>query len=291
LPLSLAPTDGQGVEQGTTASHVEQAREFAFAHRSATAYVERLQLLQKTLDRAKSQDSDQLRQAGVAHVLDAAIGVLLDLQTELTQPEEEIHAVRTVIAECQRSLEGIARRQQEEYAKKLRDYQAWALGMICHFDSYDGRGWRYDAAHSRIEGALTSFKSPQGDMTWDLLQEFPAAKPLLEQKIGLKLNDVRDARLTVAQQKRIFQAADGGRFGGWKNSVNTELAYLATREAIIQWPLPINVSLLDPPVAQLYQKAFAKGWERLEGRSDQLEGAKAAARVVKLTVEEAASRP
>ena len=60
---------------------------------------------------------------------------------------------------------------------------------------------------------------------------------------------------------------------------------MVVQEAMITYLLPINVSLLDPPVAQLYQQVFSKGWEKLEGRDDQLELAKGAARVRKKSLD------
>ena len=40
---------------------------------------------------------------------------------------------------------------------------------------------------------------------------------------------------------------------------------------------PINRALLDPPVAELYQRAFRDGWNKLDGRSEQMEVAQQSA--------------
>ena len=45
--------------------------------------------------------------------------------------------------------------------------------------------------------------------------------------------------------------------------------------------IEISANHLDVPVAQLYQKAFQKGWERLDGRDDQLHVAQKSATTVK----------
>lgn len=246
-------------------------------------YSEKIALLRQTLATSKGLDNDRLRQAGIARVQDAAINVLLDLQNETSVPKSEnaIVDTRTLIEVCQKSLEEIGKRQLEDFARKQRDYQRWALEEIQRFDSV--KGWHYDAALDRIDRALKSFGNPQKEFTWDLLVEFPSTKEVLSRTVGVDLAEVEGGRLTIAAQKKIYTAAAATI--GWKKDVNIELAYLATREAMIKWLSPINISLLDPPVAQLYQKAHMKGWEKLEGRDDQLEVAKAAARVVKKSLE------
>ncbi len=93
--------------------------------------------------------------------------------------------------------------------------------------------------------------------------------------------------LTAAKKKEIYNEAWGS--VSWKNNVDTEIAYRATRDGMIKFLLPIQAHLLDPPVAQLYQQAFSKGWQKLEGREDQLFVAKQSATVHKKTLEEAAS--
>ena len=50
--------------------------------------------------------------------------------------------------------------------------------------------------------------------------------------------------------------------------------------------LPINVALLEPPVAQLYWKAFNKAWEKLNDHPDQLKVAQATATVRKRTLDD-----
>ncbi len=49
------------------------------------------------------------------------------------------------------------------------------------------------------------------------------------------------------------------------------------RQAMIVYLLPINRALLDLPVAELYQQAFRDGWNKLDGRREQMEVAQQSA--------------
>jgi hypothetical protein len=222
----------------------------------------------------------------MARVQEAAIGVLLDLQTESSLSPGLVREIQSLIDESQKLLEEAGRKQQEQFASKQRAYQGWALEQLRPFDPDNDKGWHYDAALRRINEKLASFRSPQSETEWDVLVEFPGAENVLTKTLGLSssfFRDVEGGHLTVEKQTAIYKAASSTL--GWTNNVNIELAYLVVREAMIKYLVPINVSLLDPPVAQLYQKAFSAGWEKLEGRDDQLEVAKGTARVRKKPLE------
>ena len=45
--------------------------------------------------------------------------------------------------------------------------------------------------------------------------------------------------------------------------------------------LPLSEGLLDRPVAEMYQRSFKRGWDKLDGREDQTEVAKQCAVIVK----------
>ncbi len=244
-------------------------------------YSDKLSLLRQTLSRSQQLGNERLRQAGLFRVHDAAIGVLLDLQAEPTIPTQVAKEVQALIEDCQKLTDDGANLQQRAHAAKLRDYQGWALEQIRRFDSDDG--WHYEAALRQVERDLNGFSKANTENVWNLLNEFPSTKQVLKEKIGIDLDQTVEGRLTVEQQKAIYKTAASTL--GWKNSLNTEPAHMATREGMIKYLLTINVSLLDPPVAQLYQRAFTKGWEKLEGRLDQLEVAKAASSVEKRPLE------
>jgi hypothetical protein len=213
----------------------------------------------------------------VARVQDKAIGVLLDLETEQKRPEDLLREVREVIDSSQKALDEIARREQEQLAAKIRKYQDWALARITDYNE-----WPFDSPLSWIQKRLRAVDGLGDDSDWDLLIHYPWSKEVIQEKLGIPMGDVRGARLTPQQRKAI---QDNLGWPTWKNTVDQELAYRAIREAMIKYLLPINLAYLEPPVAQLYQKAFARGWEKLEGRQDQLEVAKATISVPKKLLE------
>jgi hypothetical protein len=88
----------------------------------------------------------------------------------------------------------------------------------------------------------------------------------------------------VDKQKEIYLTAY--RRIGWKNSIHREIAFRTTRDGMVKFLLPINVNLLELPVAQLYHKAFSRGWEKLNDREDQLYVAEQSAVVRKKGLEE-----
>ena len=62
--------------------------------------------------------------------------------------------------------------------------------------------------------------------------------------------------------------------------------YREVRQAMINHLVPVNLALLDLPVHERYQQAFQTGWQKLDGRGDQTEVAKAAAVAEKKSLQE-----
>ncbi|MCS7160596.1 MAG: hypothetical protein RMJ19_09000, partial [Gemmatales bacterium] len=193
----------------------------------------------------------------------------------------------------------IAKREAEEQAANLRAYQQWALWQILQFN---GRGevwgkeriwgWHYDVIHPWVDQELRAFgagKRPD-PYEWSLLAEFPNAAKLLKEKLGV---DVQGSSLSKQDQQAIYNSAYQ-RLPGWRGNIDRELAYLTTRDGMVKFLLPIQTQLLEPPVMDLYQRAFQAGWKTLEDHTtfqddgpDQLYVAKMAAIVKKKTLDEA----
>ena len=243
---------------------------------------ERLKVLQTTFDHAKTSGNDRRAQGAVARVYDAATGILLDLDSENPRPESAIKRVQSLLDACEAELNAINHRQQAEADKKVRAYQVWALKQIQSFSR--SPGWQYKAVYDRVRADLNAFNKAKSAKDWEVLREFPSVKGLLEKKLEIHLPDVQGSVLTVKEQQRIYDAAFG--YSGWKNGIDSEIAYLALREATVKYLLPINPALLDTPVAQLYNKAFNDAWETLKDRpDDQLFVAEQAATVQKKGLE------
>jgi hypothetical protein len=246
---------------------------------------ERVGSFEKTLKQVRSFTDERFRQIAGLTVQDGPIRLIVDLQLEEAVPQEVIGKAKNLLAQCDQELLALASRQQEENAKKLRHYQAWALDQIRKFDS--PQGWYYDVILPWVEGQLKKFRDAENDEEWQAFQEFPSIKELVQEKVGVDLSAMKGAMLTAAKRKEIYNEAQ--RTVGCKNSIHTEIAYRATRDGMVKFLLPIQPHLLDPPVAQLYQQAFSKGWQKLEGREDQTFVAQQSALVPKKTAEEIAS--
>jgi len=239
----------------------------------------KVSLLRSTLKRLSRLPTDQTRQSGLVKVQDAVASLLLDLHTEPAPRKEKIEAVQDLLGHCDRQLKDLLNQQQRAQEEKWWAYQQWALAQILRFDNGKD-GWYYDYTLAWIQGEFRNFKNADNDITTRILFDiFPSTKALLQEILGVDLSEVEKAELTSAKQKAIYEAA-WARIG-WNKNIDQEIAYRATRDGMVQFLLPINPSLLDPPVALLYNKAFQKGWNKLEGREDQLYVAKQSAVVTK----------
>jgi hypothetical protein len=163
----------------------------------------------------------------------------------------------------------------------MRRYQKWALEQIWKFAG--PKGWHYDATLPWVESELNKFKDATDDGDWLAFKEFPSIKEVVQDKSGIDLSEMKGAMLTAAKRKEIYDEV--WRRIGWKNGIHQEIAYRATRDGMVKFLLPIETHLLDPPVAQLYQQAFSNGWQKLEGREDQLFVAQQSAVIQKMTLE------
>jgi hypothetical protein len=239
-------------------------------------------VLRATLQAVPKLPTDRLQQTGLLKVQDAAASLLLDLHTESPIRPEAIRIIQALVDECDKQVRKLGRQQQEAQEQRLHNYQKWAIDQIQAFDGEDG--WYYDLTLPWIVRQLQSFKNADQNVEkWALFDVFPSTKNLLQEKLGIDLSGVKGASLTAEQQHAIYQKANAKI--GWNANIDQEIAYRTTRDGMIKFLLPINVGLLDPPVAQLYQKAFQKAWSKLEGRPDQLEVAKQSAVVPKRSLE------
>lgn len=246
--------------------------------------MERIEGFEKNLAKARSFSDDRVRQVSLLAVQEGVLRLLVDLELDDVAPPEVLKRSKHVLAQCDKEVLALAAKQQDENAKKVRRYQAWALEQIRKFDGPNG--WYYDVTLPWGEKELRKFGDATEDANWELFETFPSTRKLVEEKLEIDLSETKGPRLTVAQQKTIFNNLGGVT---WKGSINTEIAYRATRDGMVKFLLPIQPHLLDPPVSQLYHETFSKGWKKLEGRDDQLFVAQQSAVVQKKTLDEIAS--
>ncbi len=151
----------------------------------------------------------------------------------------------------------------------MRQYQKWALDQIAEFDK-----WDYDRVLKDVKETYAKMKTADEPLRWELLEVFPSLRTQLAKDIDL---EIPKGEISTELQKKIYEKVYGKM--RWSNA--EELAYGATREAMVKFLAPIDEHLLDRPVQQLFGKSYSRGWTRLEGRDDQLFVAQQAAVVVK----------
>lgn len=247
--------------------------------------------LEKSLTNTLKFADDRVRQVFLATIQESILRLIVDLELGIVDlnpgdpvPVDVLKKAKNLLAQADKELLALAVKQQDVNAQKLRRYQAWALQQIRQFD-HPEEGWYYDVSLEWFRSELKSFKDATEDKEWTAFQIFPSLKEVLQEKLGVDLSEMKGAMLTAEKRREIYNKAWG--LTKWTNNIDQELAYRATRDGMVKFLLPIQLQLLDPPVAQLYQEAFLKGWKKLEDRKeDQLFVAKQAAVVKKKTPED-----
>ncbi len=172
-------------------------------------------------------------------------------------------------------------------------YQRWALEQIKAYEA-----WHYDQALANVEKMLKGLESgrnvnwhPQGGHLLGPVEAGPNADEappeiMTQGNVFRVFPDVLDelarfAKVEVERPAAIPPHLQKQLYGaGWDHK--EDLAHKVTAYAMVRHLLPINEALLDRPVLKLYDEYFEKGWQKLEGRDDQLWVAKEATRRSKL---------
>lgn len=263
---ALAWTDLEAYESGEQAKDVTDLRSQLRVKVLDRKTEEQLKVLRATFDRAKAGGNDRRSQGAIARVYDAATSMFLDLDIESPRPEAAIKKVLALLELCDNELKAINQRQQAEADGRVRAYQAWALKQIKTFTIEPG--CQYKAVYDRVRSDLNSFKKADADLDWEILKENPAVKEIIQEKTGVDMSQVTGSALTAEKQQEIYKTASG--VTGWKGSIDSVIAYRVARDAMVKYLLPINPALLDTPVAQLYNKAFNEGWEKVGDHPEDL---------------------
>lgn len=214
----------------------------------------------------------RVRQATILRAYESAISVLLDLHKEQDRFGSLKASTEKLVADCERQIDRLRSEQEEQSDSSRRAYQSWALQQIraCR------ETWNYDQTRERVDGDLRACKQAKNPKDWELFRLFPSTKSLLAEELKVDLNDVKGSVLTAEQQQTLYAAYDKH----WTEATPKAIAYRVRRDAMVRFLLPIHVALLDPPVAQLYNKAYQEAWGQLE-EEDQLFVAEQSAQVRK----------
>ena len=221
----------------------------------------------------------QQQHAATLKVYELGLTLLHDLKTDLSAPPELVKKAEERLDECADQAKHLAGNLKADEAKKVRDYQKWALEQIDAFDKPDG--WHYDANLPWVREQLLKLKSHQGDLDFRIFHHSPACKDMLVEKFPALafLRELQSSNVTEEQQRELYSQVYA--IVGWNQNIDQELSWRLHRDKMAALLLPINPNLLDTPVSQVYHRAFQKAWAKLEGRADQLEVAKQSAVVEK----------
>lgn len=212
----------------------------------------RIGTLRDSMERARKLTDGLLKQAALARVSEGALSLLLDPDPVLAAAADS--GARELLAA---STTEQARLQDEAH----RNYQIWALAQIERCNQ-----WQYEGMVTWLEDSFKKFEKTTKDLDFDLFRVFPQSKEKFKLLANVDLSDLKDSKLTVADQQRIYKGIY--RRVGWAGNIHKELAYLTCREAVVKYLLPIDEARLDRPVAQLYQRAFDRAWTALDGHKD-----------------------
>jgi hypothetical protein len=179
------------------------------------------------------------------------------------------------------TIEEIGRKEAATQALRLRAYQGWALKQVEEYSKHE-----YVNASKDVDGFKLKCKSPRSDpsaadVRWLTLEKYPELSRFLELQVaGVKLpqqNEKGEIKIDFKLADRLYSELPSS---AWRT-----LPYLISREAAKQYLLPIDTSLLEPPVARIYQEAFETAWkEASEHDGYRLDMAKATVLIRKVTL-------
>jgi outer membrane murein-binding lipoprotein Lpp len=159
--------------------------------------------------------------------------------------------------------------------RKVQNYQRWALDQIKEYMD-EQRHYCYSACLEWVRNQLSVFAKPQNQKPEDWRQwvfmfdtfgeKFQSDfKALIQRELQVQIQ-LNNGRLGADDMDKINKAAWG--ILSWKNDIDKKLAALIASEAMVYYLLRIERELLEPPLAQLWQEAWNKGWKDLEGQQE-----------------------
>lgn len=220
------------------------------------------------------KDDDALKTIGIMQLYQNTSDLALScLQTGNSEVKKAIGRLRDDI---QQAVDNLGRKQREKERKALRDYQSWALKQLEEWEKYN-----YDKVYAQLTKDINSFNPKNKDMpvSWDLYQTFPEtiADSVLEH-YEVKIHNYSFNHAEIKHQ--IFAKANvtGSSIRSFKGQV--EIATAIHKEAMKRYLMTIDTRYLEAPVLELYNQAWAKGWDKIDDEA-KLDIANASATVEK----------
>lgn len=118
------------------------------------AGLERIAGLEASLAKTLAIADERARQVSLLAIQEGVLRLAVDAELEEASPKEALKKARTLLASCDKELLELSAKQQQANAKKVREYQAWALEEIRKFDG--PAGWFYDVT---LPGPKRNFAS------------------------------------------------------------------------------------------------------------------------------------
>jgi hypothetical protein len=261
--------------------------------------IEQSKLLSVKLDQEKLagaiQEAKRYVQNADPPSADTSVDItnIYDILGQYEKTGAEADEVHTLRGQLQKSM---VMRQAEEQAASLKD--RWAIVKRLKKDQAEiyetsGNMLLQEAVTARIALAMEGVNQPALDgletelrrVVKDIAVEAATREEERQAKALRKyqrwvLTDVNafenafnEASNTADKNWHVYKL---GFNKGW-----TDAEYTKVRNAMVDHLLPVNLALADPPVQERYQRAFQKGWSKLDGREDQTHVAEATALTVK----------
>jgi hypothetical protein len=240
-----------------------------------------------------ANEGETIRSMVALRVQSIANGLLADCCNDQAR-----QALKPAIDRAQGLVQQASKVLEDIRVRKVQNYQRWALDQIKEYMN-EQRHYCYSACLEWVRNQLSVFANPQNQKPEDLRQwafmfdnfeKFQSDfKALIQRELQVEIQ-LDNGRLDASDMVKINNAA-WGRLN-WKNGIDKKLAALIASEAMVYYLLRIERELLEPPLAQLWQEAWNKGWNDLEGQREyRLRVCQQSTQVRKVRPEDLCNRP
>jgi chaperonin cofactor prefoldin len=217
-----------------------------------------------------ANDGETVRSVVALRVQSVANALLADCCNDQPQARQTL---KPAIDRAQGLAQQASKVLEDIRVRKVQNYQRWAFGQIKTYLDYQHH---YNAWLTWVNGQLSEFRNAAAQMPkdahwWnDLFSAFGKEfqdefKELIKKELQIEIQ-LNNGILSADDMVKTYNAA-WGRLS-WKNDIDKKLAALLASEAMVYYLLRIERELLEPPLAQLWQEAWNKGWKDLEEQQE-----------------------
>jgi hypothetical protein len=215
-----------------------------------------------------ANDGETVRSMVALRVQSVANALLADCCNDQPQARQTL---KPAIDRAQGLAQQASKVLEEIRVRKVQNYQRWALDQIKEYMD-EQRHYCYSDCLKWVKDQLSVFANPKNQKPedwrkWVFMfdtfgEKFQSDfKALIQAELQVQIQ-LNNGLLGADDMVKIYNAA-WGRLR-WKNDIDKKLAALIASEAMVYYLLRIERELLEPPLAQLWQEAWNKGWKDLE---------------------------